>query len=77
MAYLAEIENILMNEKILSDSEKDRMDAAESLKCIRHILTLLPQKKTDKIIACANSDPGFINTWGVPTHYAVFRKEQM
>jgi hypothetical protein len=57
-----------------------QQDIAETLAVIRsldHVLRLLRDDRVSDLFAFCNSDTAFIRYWGVPSHFAVFRKEAL
>ena len=55
-------------------TEIDVKETLNAIKSIKHILNLLIAGNADDIAAFCSSDKAFIKSWGMPTHYAVFRK---
>jgi len=73
MDYLAEIAKILGSDAVLAE-EQDTADALAAIRSAGHILQLLTDGAADDLAAFCNTDPGFIRTWGMPSHFAVFQK---
>lgn len=71
---LRRVEELLRSPKVIAD--KGNVERAlAALESLRKLLALLEQGRADAIAAFCNSDPVFIRTWGMPSHFAVFRKE--
>jgi len=71
--HLAVIARVLNSETVLAD-EHDTTTALSAVKSTQHILQLLMTGALDELIAFCNTDSGFIETWGMPSQFAVFRK---
>ena len=70
---LSKIEKLLGSNAIVAD-EKDTDEALMAVRSTKHILKLLTDENTEALVAFCNGDPGFIRTWGMPSHFAVFQK---
>ena len=73
VAHLAVIANVLSSDSVLAD-EGDTALALDAVKSTQSILQLLKSDIPDDLIGFCNTDQGFIQTWGMPSHFAVFQK---
>ena len=71
--HLGSIERLIGSDAVISEP-KDVKETLNAIKSIKHILNLLIAGNADDIAAFCSSDKAFIKSWGMPTHYAVFRK---
>ena len=71
--HLAVIAEALSSESVLAEKH-DTATSLNAVKSTQHILRLLMASALDDLIGFCNTDPGFIGTWGLPSHFAVFRK---
>lgn len=70
---LSDIEILLRSDAVIAD-EKDTEEAVMAIRSTKHILELLAHDDVDKLMTFCNEDTGFIRTWGMPSHFAVFQK---
>jgi hypothetical protein len=70
---LSQIEALLGSDVVVAD-EKDTAEALLASRSTRHILELLADENIESLVTFCNEDPGFIRTWGMPSHFAVFQK---
>jgi Methyltransferase domain len=71
--HLEVIARVLGSDSVFADPQ----DTATTLRAIdstQRILQFLSADAIDALIAFCNTDPGFIETWGMPSHFAVFQK---
>jgi hypothetical protein len=72
--HLDTIEEFLSREAVLADSLQAKAGALRFLETLRQLFQLLRAGAIEPLVAFCNSNPAFIETWGVPGHFAVFRK---
>lgn len=72
--YLDKIKRFLSEKSIAADSQEDKVEVLQLIKSIRKLFELLIIGNIDKLINFCNSDRVFIRSWGIPAHFAVFRK---
>lgn len=72
--YLKVLKDILSKDFIVSGSSKDVQETLSLLDSFEKIFKLLDGGGIDSIITFCNSDWPFINSWGMPAHFAVFQK---
>jgi hypothetical protein len=75
VAHLDEIANVLGSESVLAE-ERDTAAALKAVKSTQNILQLLMSNALDDLVTFCNTDRGFIETWGMPSHFAVFQKRR-
>lgn len=73
VAHLAVIATVLSSESVLAE-ERDTAMALNAVRSTQNILQLLMSDALNELIAFCNTDPGFIEAWGMPSHFAVFQK---
>ena len=73
LAHLSRIEKLLQSDDIIS-TESDRAASLQTVRSYQQIFPLLTNGNADAIAAFCNSDPGFIKSWGTPSHFTVFQK---
>ncbi|MEN6586045.1 MAG: methyltransferase domain-containing protein [Sulfuricella sp.] len=71
---LERVEELLRSPKVIAD-QGNIESALAAMDALRKLLALLEKGQTDAISAFCNNDPVFIRTWGMPSHFAVFRKD--
>ena len=71
--YLSILEKFINSNKILVDP-KETIDTVQTIQSIQHIFQLLVEGKVNDVIEFCNKDKPFINSWGIPSHFAVFKK---
>lgn len=74
---LNEIKRFFEKEILLGESLRNREDIFQLLECFIKIFTELKTNNFKQLITICNADRVFINCWGMPCHYAVFRKNQL
>jgi len=72
--YLSALEKFINSNKILVDP-KESVDTVQTIRSIQHIFQLLVEGKANDVIEFCNKDKPFISSWGMPSHFAVFRKK--
>ncbi len=75
-ACLDELGSLLRRDFILADSPEDKTGTLQIIDSMTTILHLLTIGDMDQLSAFCNSDRGFINSWGMPCHFAVFSKKR-
>jgi len=70
---LDEIIQVINSREILA-TEKTIRHTQQTIKSLQKLLQLMASGEPDEMINFCNSDPHFINCWGMPSHFAVFRK---
>jgi hypothetical protein len=70
-ACLSELERVIESDEVLSMPE-DRMAASSSVRSAIRILDLLSAGDVDELRGFCNTDQAFIESWGMPSHFAVF-----
>jgi len=73
VAHLDAVAQVLSSEKVLADNQHT-VAALSAVRSTQHILQLLTSSALDDVVAFCNTDSGFIETWGMPSHFAVFQK---
>lgn len=68
------IKRFLLEETILINSQQEKKEVLQSLESIHKILNMIDQKDIKSLISFCNSDRAFIQSWGLPHHFAVFKK---
>jgi len=72
--YLSELEKIFNTDMTFS-KEQDIAVTLKTIYSIKYILHLLKQGGPTDLIEFCNNDQPFIQSWGMPSQFAVFRKE--
>ncbi len=72
---LAELTAVLPSRAVLARRE-DTERSLETLQMLRRLLDVLENGRADEIRAFCCRDPAFVGSWGMPSHFAVFRKEE-
>jgi len=75
VAHLDEVAKVLGSDSVLAE-ERDTAAALKGAKSTQNILQLLTSSAVDDLVTFCNTDPGFIETWGMPSHFAVFQKRR-
>ncbi|MEQ1932916.1 MAG: methyltransferase domain-containing protein [Fimbriimonadaceae bacterium] len=73
LAHLGRVEALLQSEDVIS-SEADREASLQTVRSYQKLFPLLTAGKAEEIAAFCNTDPGFIKSWGTPSHFTVFQK---
>lgn len=71
---LNKIKNYLKEESPLVESLKDKKEVFKLLECLVKMFAALKINDFKQLIKICNGNREFINSWGMPCHYAVFRK---
>jgi len=71
---LAQIKNLIKGNAVLADAQQDKEDAIKLIESVQQIFNFLVEGDIDRLITFCNSDPAFISFWGLPCHFAVFKK---
>jgi len=71
--YLTTVANLVNSSAIMAEAQ-DTKETLQTIKSIQALLHLLARGAVSDLIAFCNSDPAFIRSWGMPSHFAVFRK---
>ena len=71
--HLEVIARILGSDSVWAEP-RDTATALRAVESTQRILQFLSADAIDALIAFCNTDPGFIETWGMPSHFAVFQK---
>lgn len=71
--HLARLESLLQADVVLADTA-DREASIQTVRSYQNLLPLLSAGNADTIAAFCNTDSGFIRSWGMPSHFAVFQK---
>jgi hypothetical protein len=56
-------------------SDNDRQAATAAMAATRRLLSGFIEGRVERVVEVCNKDEGFIRTWGMPSHFAVFRYE--
>lgn len=72
--YLDKIKCFLADDTYMVGSHQAKLESLDLLESIRRIFELLIAADTGGLISFCNSDRTFIKSWGLPSHFAVFRK---
>jgi methyltransferase family protein len=73
LAHLSRIEKLLQSDDIIS-TEADRAASLQTVRSYQQIFPLLTAGNAEALAAFCNKDPGFIKSWGTPSHFTVFQK---
>jgi len=71
--YLTSLGKVIGSDAVFAE-EQDITDTLNTIKSLKKILDLLIAGNADDIIAFCSTDQAFIKSWGMPTHYAIYRK---
>lgn len=71
---LEHICGVIASQNVLADSEAHRQKTIDLIDSLRKLIVLLIQGNAGKIVTFCNSDEPFIQSWGVPGHFAVFKR---
>jgi hypothetical protein len=71
---LGRVKYFILNKPIIVNSCRDKQEALQLTESVSRILKLLIAGDIDSLISFCNSDYVFIKSWGLPTHFAVFKK---
>jgi len=69
-----QINSVLQNEDILSNSKRAKTESIQLLESMVQMVDALKRKDLSRLVSICNSDEIFIKSWGIPCHFAVFRK---
>lgn len=70
---LSELTSVLKSDHLVSDAQ-DRQTSIQTLECFRRLFGLLADGSVSELVSFCNQDQAFISAWGMPSHFAVFRK---
>jgi len=71
---LADTARTLSSAAVLT-SDADRKQSLATVAMLRSLLELLACGSADEIRMFANADRAFVESWGMPSHFAVFRRD--
>lgn len=71
--HLSGLEELIGSLAVIAEPE-DTIKTLQLIESVRNILRLLASGEVDELIRFCNTDQAFIQTWGAPAHFAVFRK---
>ena len=71
--YLSEVVIALKSAAIISPVE-DRQASIRTAECFQRLFNLLADGSALDLLAFCNQNQAFIGAWGMPSHFAVFRK---
>ena len=71
--YLSKLTKTINSNEVLSE-EQGTTKTLQTIRSMQHILHLLAASAVDDVITFCNNDQAFIQSWGMPSHFAVFRK---
>ena len=54
--------------------KKTVQHTSKTIESMQKLFELMLSGKLDELIKYCNSDPVFINCWGMPSHFSVFKK---
>lgn len=74
LVNLRKISEFLGKEAVLADSPGDSEWAIKLLECLVKIFMELKTDNFEELTAICNSESTFVDSWGMPFHYSVFRK---
>ncbi len=74
--YLSIITKFINSDRTVSEA-KDKTNTLNTIQSIQHIFRLLALGNVSDIIKFSNNDQSFIKNWGMPSQFAVFRKENL
>jgi methyltransferase family protein len=72
-ALWARLAKKLESHRILTDGP-DRAASLRTVNCFQRLLSLLRQGSPHKLVQFCTRNRAFIQSWGMPSHFAVFRK---
>jgi len=73
--YLDFLASIICSDAVFAEA-KDKAGALAIIRTLQKILDLLAKGAVPDLIAFCNSDEAFISSWGMPSHFAVFRLDR-
>lgn len=71
--YLSILKKVINSDAVLSDAQ-GTADTLQTIESMQHILNLLIEDAINDVILFCNNNQAFIKSWGMPSHFAVFRK---
>ena len=71
---LGQLEELLRHAPFLADSPQDKPQALRLIRGLQQLLRWLAAGEAERVMQWCNTDPAFIACWGLPHHFAVFRK---
>jgi hypothetical protein len=71
---LDEIAEIVSGENVLYDSVEDKAEVIGLVESMRHVFQIMMNSDAAALEQFCQSDSHFIKNWGLPNHYAVFKK---
>ncbi len=71
--HLSQLSRLIASEAVVSTGT-DGAHVLENIASMQEVLRLLIRNDMQQLIEFCNRDRGFILNWGVPAHFAVFRK---
>ena len=71
--HLARLETLLQSDAVLADAA-DREASLQTVRSYQRLFPILSAGNADAIAEFCNTDAGFIRSWGMPSHFAVFQK---
>jgi hypothetical protein len=74
--YLSELVLVLKSNDVVSDTQ-DMEATIQTIKCFQRLLDLMFNGSAADLVSFCNQNEAFIRAWGMPSHFAVFRKEEV
>lgn len=72
---LKQVKSLLATGRVVADKGKGHIDnALAALDMLDELLALLEESQPEALASFCNDNPVFVRTWGMPSHFAVFRK---
>ncbi|MBI3875294.1 MAG: hypothetical protein HY300_04920, partial [Verrucomicrobia bacterium] len=71
--HFAKIASLLKSDAVLAEPSDTGM-SLRTLDSYQRLMPLLIEGKPERLVEFCNADEGFIRTWGMPSHFAVFQK---
>jgi hypothetical protein len=73
--FLSELALLLKSNDVVSDIP-DLEASIQTIECFRRLFALMFNGSAADLVSFCNHDQAFIRAWGMPSHFAVFRKEK-
>jgi hypothetical protein len=72
--FLGDLTSVVESDDLVAEP-RDRRASIETLECFRRLFERLIEGSQADLVSFCNRDPAFIAAWGMPSHFAAFRKE--
>ncbi len=71
--HLSAVAKLVSSDAVVADAQ-DKVHTLQLIQSLQSILHLLVRGEVSDLIVLCNSDEAFIRTWGLVSHFAIFRK---